>query len=836
MSGLWSPNTILLMLALWLKSKKLEGAAHRDRKESRDEQQNISKRALGVEGVVEGAAALSPSRSGQAEMATVPIVLRAFIGPILAGGVEHQDVQHQLQLTLRRKQYLQDHGAVQPAAFVSPLNAAQVEICPVDEVPILSESKGVRKVIHNNLPLKAWRTNHTLMMSAWFWDRKASGTTQVRRSERSSSPMGQAQRTACSHQKHRWLHPPLFSAQSLLIDDDLSYGGGFVDPLNAAALPVGPVDVFTQQSKAEDMRQLVLQQSLPVTAIHIDHLRFRQKPWTLRHTASALKLQESNPGGLELKAPALGRARRIRRWQVVGSWSLWNQQYINILNACCESFKLDSCGTRAAVERLERREQAEAWMERVCQSVQYNVSLDNSRGLHSTLHYIQSVEPSDHQHQAKRMKCLSQNNNRGRRRLRAIALGWSKSIHTRTFLEVPFRNSGEVDLFLLRPLQLQLVVPAWQSATITMHKQAGCLTPDTEQQWLEAERPEKTARLRLNFRFTKTESPPPTAPSTTTELFIKDLVEQVQGKPASPKQTDRRDKLSPRLCKDKQLSYACVTNTATVTRKKSRPNNKTASKEAVSTSCRVRAAPATSTTGTLVAEAADLLRPPEVVVLLGDMAVASVLKDVGERVDFLVVNFCVGTTEDDDELFLPVGKMTVVWWVVVLEFELQTMVWWVVVLEFELQTTPGPKEDSLQHYAATTMLHHRKAVFRRRGGALEERGEDVLHVRRHARAHTHCIALADKVKVSRPWSQYLSLVAADYLRPLRLIMSLPAVSRLFRTALRSRVIPAANLTTKPAKEALSAGEQAIGMTAFFIAILVPSFWMLAQMEDYKKNK
>ncbi|XP_054887310.1 cytochrome c oxidase subunit 8B, mitochondrial [Poeciliopsis prolifica] len=66
-------------------------------------------------------------------------------------------------------------------------------------------------------------------------------------------------------------------------------------------------------------------------------------------------------------------------------------------------------------------------------------------------------------------------------------------------------------------------------------------------------------------------------------------------------------------------------------------------------------------------------------------------------------------------------------------------------------------------------------------------------------------------------------------------MSLPAVSRLFRTALRTRVIPAANLTTKPAKVNLSAAEQAIGITAFLSAILIPSFWVLAHIDDYKKK-
>ncbi|KAM4734672.1 cytochrome c oxidase subunit 8B [Anableps anableps] len=67
-------------------------------------------------------------------------------------------------------------------------------------------------------------------------------------------------------------------------------------------------------------------------------------------------------------------------------------------------------------------------------------------------------------------------------------------------------------------------------------------------------------------------------------------------------------------------------------------------------------------------------------------------------------------------------------------------------------------------------------------------------------------------------------------------MPLPAASRLFSSALRSRVVPAANLMTKPAKENITAGEQAIAMTAFFVTILVPSAWILAHLEDYKKKE
>ncbi|XP_024138028.1 cytochrome c oxidase subunit 8B, mitochondrial [Oryzias melastigma] len=67
-------------------------------------------------------------------------------------------------------------------------------------------------------------------------------------------------------------------------------------------------------------------------------------------------------------------------------------------------------------------------------------------------------------------------------------------------------------------------------------------------------------------------------------------------------------------------------------------------------------------------------------------------------------------------------------------------------------------------------------------------------------------------------------------------MSLPAASRLLRTALRARVAPVANISSKPAKENISAGEQTIAMTVLFITILGPSGWILAHLEDYKKKE
>ncbi|XP_051239333.1 cytochrome c oxidase subunit 8B, mitochondrial [Dicentrarchus labrax] len=67
-------------------------------------------------------------------------------------------------------------------------------------------------------------------------------------------------------------------------------------------------------------------------------------------------------------------------------------------------------------------------------------------------------------------------------------------------------------------------------------------------------------------------------------------------------------------------------------------------------------------------------------------------------------------------------------------------------------------------------------------------------------------------------------------------MSLYTVSRLLRSALRTQLVPAANVSSKPAKHNISAGEQAVAMTAMFVAILGPSGWILAHLEDYKKKE
>ncbi|XP_026167618.1 cytochrome c oxidase subunit 8B [Mastacembelus armatus] len=66
-------------------------------------------------------------------------------------------------------------------------------------------------------------------------------------------------------------------------------------------------------------------------------------------------------------------------------------------------------------------------------------------------------------------------------------------------------------------------------------------------------------------------------------------------------------------------------------------------------------------------------------------------------------------------------------------------------------------------------------------------------------------------------------------------MPLPAASRLLRSALRTQLIPVANVASKPAKHNVTVGEQAIAMAVLFVTILAPSSWVLSHLEDYKKK-
>lgn len=96
-----------------------------------------------------GTAALGAGGRRQAQVGTVAVVLGAVVGTVLAGGVEDQDVHDVLQVSL-------DHGTVEAAALVCPLDAAQVPVCPVDIIPVLGQTKRVWEVISHYLPLQTW--------------------------------------------------------------------------------------------------------------------------------------------------------------------------------------------------------------------------------------------------------------------------------------------------------------------------------------------------------------------------------------------------------------------------------------------------------------------------------------------------------------------------------------------------------------------------------------------------------------------------------------------------------------------------------------------------------
>ncbi|XP_059392225.1 cytochrome c oxidase subunit 8B, mitochondrial [Carassius carassius] len=58
---------------------------------------------------------------------------------------------------------------------------------------------------------------------------------------------------------------------------------------------------------------------------------------------------------------------------------------------------------------------------------------------------------------------------------------------------------------------------------------------------------------------------------------------------------------------------------------------------------------------------------------------------------------------------------------------------------------------------------------------------------------------------------------------------------LLRAVMRHQIIPKANISAKPAKHVLSAGEQVFVMVTMFVTILGPSGWVLANLEEYKKR-
>lgn len=69
-----------------------------------------------------------------------------------------------------------------------------------------------------------------------------------------------------------------------LVDDDVPAGLDLVHTLNAAPLPVGPVDEVPQQREPENVRELVLQQRPPLGPVDVDHLAGREaQVWVGRH-------------------------------------------------------------------------------------------------------------------------------------------------------------------------------------------------------------------------------------------------------------------------------------------------------------------------------------------------------------------------------------------------------------------------------------------------------------------------------------------------------------------------------------------------------------------------
>lgn len=95
-----------------------------------------------------------------------------------------------------------------------------------------------------------------------------------------------------------------------LVDDGLPSGGDLVDPLDAAHLPVGPVDEVAQQGEAEQVRQVVVQQSLSVGAVHVDHLS-SQPSTGRRNRRLALHFPTSKVSASGAENPDLHEDQRV---------------------------------------------------------------------------------------------------------------------------------------------------------------------------------------------------------------------------------------------------------------------------------------------------------------------------------------------------------------------------------------------------------------------------------------------------------------------------------------------------------------------------------------------
>ncbi|KAF7707765.1 cytochrome c oxidase subunit 8B, mitochondrial [Silurus meridionalis] len=67
------------------------------------------------------------------------------------------------------------------------------------------------------------------------------------------------------------------------------------------------------------------------------------------------------------------------------------------------------------------------------------------------------------------------------------------------------------------------------------------------------------------------------------------------------------------------------------------------------------------------------------------------------------------------------------------------------------------------------------------------------------------------------------------------MLALSRSSGLLRAALRQHLTQRANISAKPAKHHISTGEHVVTMLAMFVTILVPSGWILNNLENYKKR-
>ncbi|TFK02309.1 putative polypeptide N-acetylgalactosaminyltransferase 8 [Platysternon megacephalum] len=59
--------------------------------------------------------------------------------------------------------------------------------------------------------------------------------------------------------------------------------------------------------------------------------------------------------------------------------------------------------------------------------------------------------------------------------------------------------------------------------------------------------------------------------------------------------------------------------------------------------------------------------------------------------------------------------------------------------------------------------------------------------------------------------------------------------RLLNATVRNQIVPRANIASGAPEEIVTPVDQAIAMTVFFAAFLIPSGWILAHMEDYKRK-